>query len=124
MTRRPRLLVVSDAVVPTGFARLAASLLSRLTTSFDCFQIGTNYAGPPLQNPWPVVPVVRAPEVHEAPGVDEVVQAISTVAPDLMLFINDLGVIGQYCEALQEIPRTARFLAYFPVDNDPLEPEL
>ncbi len=46
---RPRVLVVGDAVAPTGFARVLHSILGRLCDSYEFHHLGINYAGTPTR---------------------------------------------------------------------------
>ena len=42
---RPRVVVVGDAVVPTGFARVLHSLISNLKERYEFHHLGINYRG-------------------------------------------------------------------------------
>lgn len=124
MTDRPRLLVVADAVAPTGFARLSENLIRRLAHAFEIHQVGLNYVGPPRTGLWTLYSGGVDDRGQYAYGADETRRWIERLRPDLVLFINDLGVIREYSLALADAGNACGYAAYFPIDSDPLEPEL
>lgn len=118
----PRLLVVADAVVPTGFARLSESLLRRLVGDFEVHQLGINYAGPERDIGWRLHPCALAADRNQ--GVDELPALMERLRPDVVLLINDVDVLGDYAQVLERCRRRSRVAAYFPVDSGPIEPEV
>lgn len=121
MTTRPTILVVSDAVVPTGYARLSAALITRFLAHFDVHQVGLNYTGPMLQTPWPLHP---SPGHQYPQGLSLLRQAILEISPDIVLLINDLNVLMRYATELGDLRPLSCFVAYFPIESGPIEPEV
>jgi glycosyltransferase involved in cell wall biosynthesis len=118
---KPVLLVVGDAVAPTGFARVTSSIISRLTDRFDCHQLGINYGGDPHHHNWPIYPASLGGDPH---GVKRVGELVSRLKPAITLLVNDLWIIGDYLEQLSSMRHDSRLIAYIPIDADPLPPAL
>jgi len=119
--RKPRVLVVADAIVPTGFARVSHSILSRLKSRYEFHHLGVNYGGGAAHGDWQVYPAAAAGDLF---GINRLAPLIEETKPDLVFFINDLWRICQYMPVLAQCPKSLRSVAYFPVDSDPVEPEM
>jgi glycosyltransferase involved in cell wall biosynthesis len=117
--RQPTLLVVGDAVAPTGFARVTRSIISPLLDRFSVHQLGVNYGGDPHSEPWSIYPAGLGGDAH---GINRVAEITAAVDPDVVLLVNDLGIVGSYLAELSRIRHRARLVAYVPIDSDPLPP--
>lgn len=113
----PVVLVVGDAIAPTGFARVTQSILSRLHGRYTFYQLGINYFGGAHDEPWTIFPANRAGDVQ---GIAQLAEAVSTVQPDVILLVNDIWIVDKYLDALSTVSHRAKILAYVPVDADPL----
>lgn len=114
---KPKLLVVGDAVAPTGFSRVTHAILSRLNGDFDIHQIGINYSGDPHDLPWAIYPAGVNGDPH---GVNRIAELVQKIQPDVVFMVNDLWIIGDYLDALAKTPTRARTLAYVPIDAAPV----
>jgi len=47
-----RILIIGDAVAPTGFARVIRSIFQPLQNDFELHQLATRYDGQPHNYPW------------------------------------------------------------------------
>jgi glycosyltransferase involved in cell wall biosynthesis len=120
-TGKPTLLVVGDAVAPTGFARVTRSLISRWGGRFHCHQLGVNYSGDPHRETWPIYPASLGGDAH---GVNRLPELAAKLRPDIILFVNDMWIIADYLERLATADHRSRLVAYIPVDGEPLPPAL
>jgi D-inositol-3-phosphate glycosyltransferase len=118
---RVRVLVVGDAVVPTGFARVLHSLLERLKDRWEFHHVGINYDGGPHTLGWEIYPAASEGDFYGANRLRELVRSLR---PRLVFLLNDPWVLGSYLEALREVRDGLRVVAYSPVDAGPLEPSL
>ncbi|AEI65636.1 glycosyltransferase family 1 protein [Corallococcus macrosporus] len=111
---RPRILVVGDAVAPTGFSRVTESVFRPLASDYDLHQLGIKYAGGAHELPWTLHPAI------DARGVSRLPELCASLAPDLIFLVNDIWVLGDYARALGRVPGRHRLVAYCPVDSGPL----
>jgi D-inositol-3-phosphate glycosyltransferase len=121
---RTRVLVVGDAVVPSGFARVLHSILGRLTASYEFHHLGINYSGEPHAFPWEIYPAAAdGGDVHGAARVAELAERVQ---PRLVFLLNDPWLLGGYLEALRgwRDRLKVKVVAYSPVDAGPLEPDM
>jgi D-inositol-3-phosphate glycosyltransferase len=51
-----RILIVGDAALPTGFARVVEGIFKPLAAKYEIRQLGTNYLGDPHGYSWKVYP--------------------------------------------------------------------
>lgn len=119
MTDRPRLLVVADGRVPTGFARVAQAIFGRLTTRFDIRQLATNDSGASTDEPWPL----RALGPTGAPAGFELLRAaLYEQRPDLVFLLNDAAVLADSLAAVPELASRQPCVLYCALDHGPLPP--
>lgn len=121
--RRPRLLVVGDAVASTGFARVMHSIFVELASSYEIHQIGINYHGDPHELPWKIYPAKSGGDLH---GVGRLRPMIEQLQPDLVFILNDIWVLAEYMDALGELAEERSFalVMYCPIDAGPIEAEV
>jgi glycosyltransferase involved in cell wall biosynthesis len=119
---KPRVLVVGDAVAPTGFARVLHSILGRLCDTYEFHHLGINYGGGPHPFAWKIYPAdAGGGDFH---GVSRLRETVERVRPRMVFLLNDLWVLGRYADALRDCRDGIKVVAYSPVDAGPLEPEL
>lgn len=113
-------LLVSDAGVPTGFARVGEEILKGLSrqasASFRLHQIGINYSGAPHPHSWPIYPA-------SVTGVDlkERVSSLATqLMPAAIILLNDPWVVAEVAAHLDNAGFTGAIIGYCPVDGAPL----
>ncbi|HEX6371978.1 MAG TPA: hypothetical protein VF006_23845 [Longimicrobium sp.] len=116
---RPRVLVVGDGAVPTGFARVIHSVFTRLLDRLDIVQLGVNFPGDPHDWPWPIY---RAGLHGEPFGSNRLVPLAEALRPDVILLVSDPSVVREYLRVLGGWRERAsvRVAAYVPVERAPL----
>jgi D-inositol-3-phosphate glycosyltransferase len=119
---RPRVLVVGDAVVASGFARVLHSILGRLTAAYEFHHLGINYGGEPHGFAWEIYPA--SGEGGDLHGVGRVRELVERLRPRLVFLLNDPWILGGYLEALRGCRDGLKVVAYSPVDAGPLAAEL
>jgi glycosyltransferase involved in cell wall biosynthesis len=110
MAEHPRLLLVCDAVAPTGWARVGHALADRLNGFYDIHYLGINYFGNPHDYPYPIYPAFLG---GDPLGVRRFRALADQVRPDVTLIIQDVWIVGQY---LQQKRPGERYVCYPPVD--------
>lgn len=116
---RPSILVVGEAVVPTGYARVIRTLFGRLADHFDVHQLAPRWDGGPHDWPWTLhyVPDDDPHGIRSLPGV------VQTVRPRMVFLLSDLSFLAPYVEALRNAGAPPA-VAYVPVESGPVTPEL
>lgn len=118
--KRTRILVVGDAAVPTGFARVIEGIFRPLCDKYEIHHLGTNYQGDPHDYPWKVY---RAPSGGDMWGANRIVSLVEHLRPDLIFILNDIWILCQYLAALATLKGHPPVIAYCPIDGGPIEIE-
>lgn len=117
--QRERVLVVGEAVVRTGFARVIRSVFTPLQEEFEVHHLAVGFAGDRHDYPWPLYPAAAQGDTL---GVNRLKPLVSRLAPRLVFLLGDPFVLGLYLEALAEAPETVKIVAYCTVDAGPIAP--
>ena len=116
----PRVLVVGHGAISTGFARVIHSVLERLP-NYEFHHFSPYYRGPALLTPWPIYPNQLAGDVY---GLNQVAGHVENVRPDIVLFVDDIGIMPLHLKRLRELRARLGFrvAAYLPSDDEPIPP--
>lgn len=120
MSRNPTVVVVADAHCPTGFSRVAHSIIAELVPSFKVHHVGLNHRGPTARTPWRIYRGTRPADPF---GLTTLTKVLRRTRPDIVLVINDIWVAAQYVRAIQRSPHPSKVVLYTPIESDPIEPE-
>lgn len=116
---RPRILIVSHAQTPTGFARVAHSILRELSPQWDLHHYAINRPAVAPDPGWPVYANPNPAAVHANDGLAAVISAIH---PHIVLVIDEPWVARHRAPLLAA--GTAKVIYYCAVDSEaPLSPE-
>jgi glycosyltransferase involved in cell wall biosynthesis len=118
---RIRMLVVGDAVAPTGFARVLHCIIERLKHRYEVHHLGINYSGDPHRADWPIYPAGLGGDVF---GVNRLDDLLVKLQPSLVLLVYDLWVLARYAAIIEKHRGTFASVAYFPVDGLPVDPDI
>ena len=117
--RAPRVLLVGEAAVPTGYARVIRSIFQPLAARFELHQLGTRWDGGAHDHPW----TLHAAPADDPFGLAVLPALVERVRPDLVFLLSDLTCMAQYAEVLRGCGAPPAVL-YVPVDSGPVPPEL
>ena len=84
----PRILIIGDAVAPTGFARVIRSIFEPLHRDYELHQLATRYDGGPHDYPWKLYPARKGQSVY---GYDQILPLITEIAPDIVFLLGDFS---------------------------------
>lgn len=117
---RPRLLVVGDAAVATGFARVLHSVLEHLAADYEIHHLGVNYHGDPHDAGWKIYPAKLGGDLQ---GVGRLRELIERLQPRLIFMLNDIWVLASYMGEIRKLAQAcdARLLMYCPIEAGPIE---
>jgi D-inositol-3-phosphate glycosyltransferase len=118
--RRPRLLVVGDAVAGTGFARVLHSVLGHLEPDYEIHHLGINYHGDPHDSAWKIYPAKLG---GDPLGIGRLPAMIERLQPQLVFMLNDIWVLAEYMDQLGKLAqaREAKLMMYCPIEAGPIE---
>src|ERR1051325_1372948 len=117
----PRILIIGDAVAPTGFARVIRSIFQPLHQDFDVHQLATRYDGRPHDYPWRLYPAAKGKSVY---GYDQLVSLIENIKPQIVFLLYDIPFQVPYMEQLRKASPQPKIVIYSPVESGPIAPEI
>ena len=115
---KPKILIWSDFVAPTGFANVAKNLFDELHKKFHVSIVGINYHGDRKYDTekYFVYSVSR----DDMLGIKRLPAIIKRENPDVLLLFQDIFYIADHIEKFKkELSSTAKVIIYFPVDGAP-----
>lgn len=124
MTERklPKLFIIADAGVSTGFANVTHNLVQELHELWEIYILGINYRGDPH-------PIQRLAHIYNPAskmqndyyGIHRVADLINFIKPDLILLINDPWVGAEYIQLIEKFPVPK--IIYTPIDAKDVDPD-
>lgn len=118
---KPRILIIGEAVAPTGFARVIRSVFSRLTDHYELHQLATRYDGGEHDWPWTLHVASKGTSVY---GYDQVVPLVDSLRPDLVFLLYDISFQPVYWAHLRRASWRPPVVMYTPVEAGPIAPEI
>lgn len=115
----PRVLLIGEAVAPTGYARVIRSIFQPLADRLDLHQLGTRWGGGAHDYPW----TLHAATPDDPYGLRMLPGLLREVRPRLVFLLYDLTYMAQYMEVLREA-ESPPVILYLPVESGPVTPEL
>jgi len=120
--KKGKILVCADQVTPTGFSRVAHSLIKGWENDYTIVAVGVNYHGDPHNYKYPIFPAHNGISIY---GENRLVELINSNDFDLVWILNDVWVINKYLRAIKESVSKPlpKIVVYFPVDSMQHDPE-
>jgi glycosyltransferase involved in cell wall biosynthesis len=115
-TRKPRLLWIGDALVPTGFATVTHAVLNHLRHEWDVVVSGVNYDGAAHQLPYQVIPAWQGADMW---GLNRFQHLCAEFDPAAVIINNDWWNVAQFARIA---PKGLPLIGYMPVDGGNLDP--
>src|SRR3982750_1337469 len=100
MPNLPRVAVIAEGAIPTGFARVATSIFRRLQEYYEIHQLTPHRLStdrPPDDPPWPIAAL---PDPSEADGEQHIIDAVEAVKADLLWILADVQILREYVRLL------------------------
>ncbi len=126
-TSKPRILIIGDAVAPTGFGRVIRNIFEPLHREFELHQMATRYDGEAHDYPWTLYPANKGKSVY---GYDQIAGLIEQIRPAIIFLLYDIPFQFPYLEwiraacAASTSPPMPKIVMYAPVEAGPIAPEL
>ena len=110
---KPKLLWVSDACVPTGFARVTHNVLGWLGSRWERVVLGVNATGDPHHYPYPVFPARVGGDMW---GFGRFAELVKRERPDIVCIQSDVWIVETFLEIAAQIENCPPICAFMPVD--------
>ncbi|VVB71535.1 D-inositol-3-phosphate glycosyltransferase [uncultured archaeon] len=111
---KPRLLVIGQAVNPTGYARVIHSVLAEITEKYEIHHFGLNYKGEKITKPWIIHPNRLPGDIH---GAKQIPRLIQDLKPDLIWIVHDLYLFSLLKQYVSFGSLGCKTIAYAPIEN-------
>lgn len=121
MPVRPKILIIGDAVAPTGFARVIRSIFEPLQRDFELHQLATRFDGGAHDYPWTLY---SAGERGDGYGYNRIPELMQQIQPAIVFLLYDIVYQVRYIEHLRRTHTGAKFVFYSPVESGPIAPEI
>ena len=121
MPSRPKILIIGDAVAPSGFARVIRSIFEPLQEHYELHQLATRFKGEPHDYPWKLYPAGKGASGY---GYDQVPTLVDQLEPAIVFLLYDIVFQVQYLEHLRKAASKPRIVFYSPVESGPIAPEV
>jgi glycosyltransferase involved in cell wall biosynthesis len=118
---KPKILIIGDAAVPTGFARVIRSVFRELQADYELHQLATRYDGGEHDYPWKLY---RASSGRTVYGYDQIPTLVEQIQPAIVFLLYDIPFQVPYLDALRSAASHSRIVFYSPVESGPIAPEM
>jgi D-inositol-3-phosphate glycosyltransferase len=118
---RPKILIIGDAVAPSGFARVIRSVFEPLQNDYELHQLATRFNGGAHDYPWPLYPASKGASGY---GFDQLVPLVDELRPAIVFLLYDIVYQVQYLEHLRKAKWRPQIVFYSPVESGPIAPEI
>lgn len=111
--RKPRLLWVSDAACPTGFATVTHNVLGWLGSRWERIVLGVNSSGDPHGYPFPIYPARVGGDFW---GFARFPKLVAKHEPDVVVIQSDAWIVTGFLEIARKMENCPPIVGYMPVD--------
>lgn len=118
---KPRILIIGDAVAPTGFARVIRSIFEPLCNDYELHQLATRYDGNSHDYPWKLYAAGKGQSRY---GYDQIVPLTEQIQPAIVFLLYDIPFQVPYLEQLRKATPQPKIVFYSPVESGPIAPEI
>jgi glycosyltransferase involved in cell wall biosynthesis len=123
---KPRILIIGDAVAPTGFGRVIRSIFEPLHHDFELHQLATRFDGESHDYPWTLYAANKGKSVY---GYDQIAGLIAQLQPAIIFLLYDIPFQLPYMEWIRAAGSGSasplpKVVMYSPVEAGPIAPEL
>ena len=113
--KKIKLLVVGDAVRPTGFQRVLSSIIKYLPDIYEIHWLGVNYFGDPHGTSYFLYPASSGGDLY---GLNRITSLIDGIKPDLVFMLNDIWILNPFLNKIFTTykDKAPKVVVYFPAD--------
>jgi glycosyltransferase involved in cell wall biosynthesis len=115
---KPKMLIWSDFIAPTGFANVAKNLFDELHKYYNVSIVGINYHGDRKYDTSKYF--VYSVSKDDMLGIKRLPAIIKRENPDILLLFQDIFYLSDHIEKFKDsLKPEAKIIIYFPVDGSP-----
>ena len=118
---KPKILIIGDAVAPTGFARVIRSIFEPLHEHYELHQLATRYDGGPHNCPWKLYSAAKGGSRY---GYDQVAPLVDQLQPAIVFLLYDIVFQPPFLEHVRKAKWQPKTVFYSPVESGPIAPEI
>jgi glycosyltransferase involved in cell wall biosynthesis len=118
---RAKIVIIGDAVAPTGFARVIRSIFEPLHQNYELHQLATRFDGGAHDYPWHLYPAAKGDSRY---GYDQIAPLIDQLQPAIVFLLYDIVFQVRYLEYLRKANWKPKIVFYSPVESGPIAPEI
>jgi D-inositol-3-phosphate glycosyltransferase len=118
---KPKILIIGDAVVPTGFARVIRSIFEPLHEHYELHQLATRFDGGEHDYRWNLYPAGAGRSRY---GFEQIAGLIDQIQPAIVFLLYDIVYQVQFLELLRSAQKQPKLVFYSPVESGPIAPEI
>jgi glycosyltransferase involved in cell wall biosynthesis len=118
---KPRILIIGDAVAPSGFARVIRSIFEPLQNDYELHQLSTRFDGGPHNYPWKLYPARKGDNCY---GFGQIAPLIERIQPAIVFLLYDIPFQVPYLDHLRKATPAPKIVFYSPVEAGPIAPEI
>ena len=121
MSKRKKILWISDGVILTGFGRVAHSIIGNLPNNrYEIHHLAVNYYGDPHNYKHKIYPAALRGDVYGLNRIPE----FANLDFDLIFIFNDAWIINEYLIKIKEhFKKIPPIVVYFPIDGRNHDPK-
>ena len=121
MPARPKILIIGDAVAPSGFARVIRSIFEPLHDDYELHQLATRFDGGAHDCPWRLYPAQKGDSPY---GYDQIAPLIGEIQPAIVFLLYDIPFQVPFLDHLRKAKPQPKVVFYSPVESGPIAPEI
>lgn len=121
MPARPKILIIGDAVAPTGFARVIRSIFEPLRKDYELHQLATRFDGGAHDYPWKLYPARKGESRY---GFDQIGPLLAEIQPAIVFLLYDISFQVPFLDHLRKAQPQPKLVFYSPVESGPIAPEI
>ncbi len=120
--KKVKILFWADQVTPTGFSRVAHSIIEHLPEYYDVCAIGVNYMGDPHPYKHRIYPASAGGDIY---GLQRFEGIYQHEKPDMIFMVNDAWVLNPILNVIRKTcgDKLPKIFCYVPVDAKDHDPD-
>lgn len=116
---KPKMVIWSDLIAPTGYANVAKNLFKDLHLNYDIHVVAINSKDPNKLATIPLKSITHSLDPDEPMNGPELINKIQELMPEYVLLFQDIYHIENVIPRIKEVSPSTKIVSYFPIDGAP-----
>lgn len=120
MTKKPKVLWISDFAAMTGFGRVSGAILPRLKNNFEFVVLACNWHGDPCEEQKEFKMYPASNRFQQAPfGEQRIRELVEREQPDIVFSLNDPWIVSEQYRQIEDLhqQKKFKFVGYLTMDS-------